>query len=131
MPAIILLIVYSCLAGMVEAVLYSKRASEAFKWNEHVLFVLKMACIGLLFLLNVSGSYYDRGVDVAVWCLVHPFFHDGAYYETRRRIDVPSYRWYFDYSKTSTARLEIRFVLRVCMLAGAIGLFGVNYLIIR
>ena len=120
---LLMLLSYSCMAGSVEAILYSKKAGEAFTWNEHVLFVGKMVVIGIMLLWPYPVLYYDVVASVCFWILAHPFFHDGFYYETRNRIDVPEYHFWYDFSKTSTARFEIRFIWRCVMLsAGVAGL---------
>lgn len=135
---------YSLLAGIVEGILYSKKGSDAFRWNEHAIFVMKMGSVGLLYCWPafVSIACGWMGIDAPIetdvekisialmWAGCHPLIHDGAYYETRRRIDVPNYRWYYDYSKTSTARLEIRFIGRLFFAsAGVITYITLNVLL--
>jgi hypothetical protein len=109
------LLSYALLAGAVEGILYGMKGSASFKWNEHIVFFLKMCSVGVLYLLPPVTLVVDRCVVLACWILFYSLVHDGAYYETRRLIDQPQYRWYYDYSKTSTARLEIRFLWRVLM----------------
>lgn len=119
----LLLLAYSALSGIVEGILYGKKGADSFKGNEHGFFFAKMVAVGCLVLVKVDVSQWDRNVLVAAWIFMHAFVHDGFYYETRRQIDVPYYRWYYDYSKTSTARLEIPFWPRTILFAiGSIGL---------
>lgn len=122
--AILLLLSYSMLAGVTEGVLYSKKASEAFKWNEHAIFVAHRACIGFIFLLPDALHLYDKLAIIGFWILGHSFFHDGAYFETRGAIDIPHYKWYYNKSKTSTARFELSFWIRTLMfIVGCIWMF--------
>ena len=96
---------YSIL-GAVEAILWSKKAADAFKWNEHVLLgVQRLMVIGAIILastMSLKEVLYAIGISLPMWW----FFHDGAIYLTRNLIDKNVYvkRW-FDVSTTSTAKL--------------------------
>ncbi len=110
---------YSVMAGWIEAVLYSRKAYDAFKWNEHALYVTIAGIVGTIYLVPAPPSIWDRLAVVICWALSHPFFHDGAYYEARRAIDQPQYWWFYNFSKTSEARMEIRLWLRCAMVLSA------------
>jgi hypothetical protein len=125
----ILLLAYSVFAGIVEGILYGMKGAASFLGNEHGFFVAKLAFIGLIVAIPVEYNYTERIVVILSWWLCHAFFHDGAYYETRRQIDTPSYRWYYDRSATSTARFEISFWLRTLMLVAGIGGLAIYFLL--
>lgn len=120
---LLLLVSYSCLAGIVEGFLYGKKGAESISGNEHTFFVAKIAAIALIVVIPVEYHYFDRLILVACWVLLHAFFHDGCYYETRKRIDVAYYHFFYDKSLTSTARLEIGIITRSLMaIAGVLGI---------
>lgn len=117
-----LFVLYSILAGITEGILFSLKGSFAFKWNIHAVFVSSRIVFALIFMLPNNDTVTEKAVTVAFWLLCHSFFHDGAYFETRRRIDVPFYRWYYNKSNTSTAHWEIPFLLRSGM--AFVGIIG-------
>lgn len=123
------LLVYSAFAGIVEGILYGKKGADSFTFNEHAFFVVKMLCLAALVILPFKASLVQGLVVTCVWALMHPLVHDGFYYETRRQIDVPNYRWYYDYSKTSTARLELRFIVRISLFCSGLTTMVIYYLI--
>jgi hypothetical protein len=121
---------YSMMAGWIEAVLYSRRGNEAFKWNEHVLYVAIAGIIGVNYLVQAPENIWDRVAVLICWALSHPFFHDGAYYEARKEIDVSYYWWFYDYSHTSEARMELRLWQRSAMLVAGISGF-ITYIFLK
>lgn len=120
---------YSCLAGIVEGILYGREGSATFRWNEHILFFLKVIAFGMVYLLPSDQPMLQKWIVIGTWWFMHSFFHDGFYYETRRQIDMPNYRWYFDYSKTSTARVELPFVIRIGLASTGLLAFTIYYLL--
>lgn len=52
------------------------------------------------------------------------FSHNGAYYETRRRIDYPAYRW-TSKSTTTTARFSLGFWGRTALFVAGLAVRGV------
>lgn len=118
-----LFILYSIFSGITEGILYSRRGSDAFGLNEHIVYVSSRIVLALVFLLPDNGDILEKGVIIVFWLLAHSFFHDGAYFETRRRIDVSWYRFWTDRSKTSTAHFEIGFIERSVMCV--VGIVGV------
>lgn len=105
--------IYAALSGFKDGVLYSKKGSEAFKWNEHLLFVAER---GAVVMAIIGGIYLKPDIWFLIPAVVlsFPFWHDGFYYLGRHYIDVKEYRFNSD-SKTSTADLEFSFLWR-CIL---------------
>lgn len=111
----LLFIIYSSLAGSVEAILYGRQGAETFKWNEHILYVLKAGFVLGGYLLApylVHMNIIESLICFAVSAISYPFFHDGFYYETARRINRPDYRFSSN-SKTSTADIEVPWFIRL------------------
>lgn len=111
----LLFVIYSSLAGSVEAILYGKQGAETFKWNEHILYVLKASFVLGGYLLApylVQMSIMESLVCFIISAVSYPFFHDGFYYETARRINRPDYKFSSN-SKTSTADIEIPWAIRL------------------
>lgn len=121
---------YIILAGIVEGVLYSRKGSDAFKWNEHVLYIALIVCVCSLYLLDSGiSNIWDKVMVILVVWFSYPLVHDAAYFETRRRIDVPEYRWY-SFSTNRSNRIEIPSMIRVCLFVWAWLLFAA-YLILK
>jgi len=111
----LLFVIYSSLAGSVEAILYGRQGAETFKWNEHVLYVLKAGFVLGGYLLApylVHMSILESLVCFGISSMAYPFFHDGFYYETARRINRPDYRFSSN-SQTSTADIEVLWSIRL------------------
>ncbi len=120
--------IWASLFGVIHGILFSGKASKAFPWNEHIIFVI--------FILVTAGMVamgYNMGLEadpfismvylLAACTLAYSFLHNGAYYETRQRIDVPAYN-YFSNSSTSTAVLEMPLYVRLPLfIIGVIILF--------
>lgn len=128
--AFLLIFSYVMIAAIAEAVLYSRKGDKAFHWNEHILYIAMTGCVCLLYLVD-SGmpNIYDRFAVVLVVWLCYPLVHDGIYFEARRRIDVPTYRWY-SYSTDRSNRIEIRPIVRIVMASAASVSFTI-YLLLR
>ncbi len=111
--------------GAEEAILYSRKGADAFKWNEHILFVVNRALCAACILIS---PFTDDRVIILIACIFFfPFIHDGAYYVTRGKIDMPQYRFNSD-STGSTATLEIKFKYRVALFLMGIGIIITHYL---
>lgn len=96
--------------GVMEAVLWSGKSYDAFKFNEHVIFTVSRI---LIFSSIFAAPYIDNLLLVlCAGFLSFPFFHDGAYYVTRGMIDVPGYNFFSD-SNNSSAVIEIKFKYRL------------------
>ncbi len=114
--------------GAIEAILYSKKAAGAFKWNEHALFVINRALIAVCLILSPYAS--DRVQVMTAAIFMFPLIHDGFYYVTRHLIDVPEYRFNSN-STSSTARFEIKFTWRVVLFAMGIVIYVLNFQVIE
>ena len=105
---------YACISGVKDGILWSKKGSDAFAWNEHLVLVAERACIGsivLLLPLLTKPSLLDVSAVLVTFCLCFSFLHNGCYYTTRRYIDVDYYHW-FSESKSSSARYNANSTLR-------------------
>jgi hypothetical protein len=103
---------WAILSGIKEGILYSKKGADAFKWDEHELYATERVVVFLLVPLGMNLSIAEVAVlGIACFC-AFSFWHNGSYYETRNRIDVPSYSFYSS-SKDSTAKLELSFKYRL------------------
>lgn len=100
--------------GIQEAIVYRAHTRIPGKTDEHKFyFITRLLCAAAIFLdpLALLGAG-----------LVFPFFHDGAYYETRKKLDrIYPAGFLTDKPLGSTARLEFGIVLRIVM--AGIGLF--------
>lgn len=126
---LVLLILIFTLRAMEQAVLWSRKATEAFGWNEHILFILSR---GLLFASLLVCTFYGwKPVLYAILCFLPMFIfvHNGVYYETRNRIDGSYPKGFFDKSTTSSARLPtLSFVARTALFL--VGVAGVVLVLI-
>src|SRR6185312_1945249 len=107
---------WSMTFGVIHAVLFSGKASKAFSWDIHTLFDL---FIVLTASMVAEARYMDYSLEQMCWLLIacsmsYSFWHNGAYYEGRYYIDVPSYN-FFSQSTESTSKLELSFWLRATM----------------
>lgn len=114
--SIILWYIFASLCGSVEAILWSKKAAEAFKWNEHILLVLQR---GLVILICISCYFLELNIFTGSALIISAmlsfsFFHNGFYYFTRSKIDVPTYNFTSN-STSSTAKLQFPFIVRLIM----------------
>lgn len=102
-------------SGWIEGILYSRKGADAFKWNEHILYVVAGIIIGFLY---VSANHEAYGMErfmvgVSAW-FMFPLVHDASYFETRRFTDISTYRWY-SYSTDRSNRIEFRPIVRICL----------------
>lgn len=98
--------------GIMDAITYCKKGAEAFTWNEHII----LNTVRVLTLSMIILVYYSPKINIwwasAACLLAFSFWHNGFYYETRKRIDVPGYN-FFSESTTSTAIIEVSFYSRL------------------
>lgn len=125
------LLSYACISGWKDAILWSRKGSDAYDWNEHYIFIAERACVGsivLLLPLLTKPSLLDVSAVLVTFCLCFPFLHNGCYYTTRRYIDVDYYHW-FSESKSSSARFNFGYFLRTAsFFCGLIGFACYLYL---
>lgn len=108
------LLSYTCISGIKDGILWSKKGADSFTWNEHIVFIAERATIGsIVFVLPFlsNTSFLDSSVVLATFCMCFSFLHNGFYYTTRRYIDVDYYHW-FSESKSSSARFNFGYFLR-------------------
>lgn len=106
--------------GAIEAVLWSRKGADAFKWNEHILLAVNR---GLIFV----AAY----VAVSPWILASsllafPFFQAGTYYTFRHLIDNNVYPdgWWSQPSNTSTATVNVSTQLRTLAMISSLALLA-------
>lgn len=123
----ILLNTLASILGTIEAILFSGKASNAFNFNEHSLLVLERLFIFLTFMVATLLTPEQVFVLSLLWTLSFSLVHNGSYYFTRSRIDVPEYNFRSN-STTSTAVLEIGWNTRLSL--GIVSVIGlIVYLI--
>ena len=125
------LLSYACISGWKDAILWSRKGSDAYDWNEHYIFIAERACIGsIVFTMPVINhfTFVDSAVIICVFIACFSFLHNGFYYTTRRYIDVDYYHW-FSESKASSARFNFGYFLRTAsFFCGLIGFACYLYL---
>lgn len=109
-------IAFALISGVLEAFLFANNpeVTSAFKkkynFDIHALFNGLRAIVALVIL------FFSREPYLFLFCpMVFPFFHDGAYYQTRHWIDG-AYKHWFDQSSQTSAKLSFYPVERVVML---------------
>ena len=108
---------YALLDGVCDAILYSRKGADSFKWNEHIVLVIRRCLVGLLVLLGVQAPYPCVITQLLCFGLSFSFFHNGAYYITRELINGKGLLWYYWFhdSLTSTAKLEFNYFFRTLL----------------
>lgn len=122
---VILLSSICCIFGIKEAILYSRKGAESFKYNEHIIWVIERCLILLLF---TTACYFPTNlkgmiIHCVYFILSFSFFHNGFYFITQNKI-LNNGKNFFSYSETSTAVFELKFQQRLFLfLIGIIILF--------
>lgn len=106
----VLLIVIYTGRGVEQGILFSKKATDAFKWNEHIpIVIVRVAIMAAIFVggmaVATTKTWYLFFIGVsfipAFW-----FWKDTAYYYTRHKIDSSLYiNWFKAESTTSSSEL--------------------------
>jgi hypothetical protein len=120
--AFLALCAYACISGIKDAILWSRKGSESFRWNEHLVFVAERVAVATL--VFSDGTIYQKLMTVACWLGCFSFLHNGFYYEARNRIDMAIYHWSYE-STTSTARIELSMANRTILFLVSITSFFV------
>jgi hypothetical protein len=135
---LVLFLVYSLIEGVREAYYYH------YKWkvvtynvhDEHAMFTAQRA----IAVVSISMMGYPI---MGWWCLIviasmalcFPFVHDGAYYDTRNKLDESVYRkGFFADSKTTTAKVSLKPAARISMFvtgASSAIIFDIVYTLIN
>ena len=122
---LVLALTYSML-GFIEGLIWSKKGSEAFTWNEHVPLSIQRVLLGILVLWCAWLGFEITWKSLVSSLPMFFFFHDGMIYLTRNLISPLVYkRKWFDESTTSSATLSTisarwRIVLFIVGLASTI-----------
>jgi len=125
----LLMLLHPFVTGAIEGILYGRKAAESFRWDEHLMFLVGRAIIGLLVLLTTDLTIFDRIILVICWIFCYALPHDESYYYTRAKIDKSRYVYGYQ-SPTSTAKLELNKLERLILLL--IGLAGfIVYLFLK
>jgi hypothetical protein len=89
------------------------------KINIHMFFVpLRFIMYGCLLFFSYSSVLF-LVLSAIVMGLAFSFFHNGIYYETRKYLGEKDYSFFYE-SKDSTAKIELRPIVRTIMLIIAI-----------
>jgi len=124
----ILMNAYFSLSGLKDAVLWSRKGAESFKFNEHIIFVLERIVIFLILFISYSNVFLlDMVVVMTATILSFPFFHNGMYYQGRAWIDS-AYNGFFDNpSQTSTAKINFTKTFRIILFTLSIIVLSVSF----
>jgi hypothetical protein len=119
----ILLNLYAATSGVKDAILWSKTGAEAFKWNEHIIFVIERILICICLFLVLALQLYQLFIVVLAFFFSFSFWHNGFYYMARNRIEKSVYPMgFWSESYTSTSVLEFstvqRSLLKIASLVG-------------
>lgn len=110
--------------GMNDAIMWSRKGSKAFEWDEHWVLIATRATYvvyGIVLFLTGTGTdtlFMDILVYNAIGFFWFPFFHNGMYYLQRNEINKKVYgkRWWANPSATTTAPINFKLWLRVTLL---------------
>lgn len=116
--------------GVINAFIYGKKGAESLRRDEHVDIVLLQA---LFFVYPFLVLWFKVDVYELCWAtsagiFATPFFKDGAYFETRKRIDGAYRLGWLDDSTTSTAIINFKMPMRVLFFIGSILMIWYAYL---
>lgn len=122
----LVLILFAASSGLEQAILFSRKGAEAFKWNEHfVFFVTRCALVGIAW--SAAGlSVVDRLLLIPIFALCFSMPHNEVYYYSRAKIDRHRYTWGYK-SATSTAWLDLNTWQRTVTFIGALLLLYFSY----
>ena len=114
---VLVLIFSSCLEGINNSLITARLGFDAWIKNEHILFVLQRGCFPLLFFILLDWK--NATILSLIYALQFSFFHNGSYNESMRKLGNKNYSWSYT-SSTSTAKLELNFVIRTFLLILAV-----------
>lgn len=132
---LVLIVLAWSVRGIEQAVLWSRKGHKAFKWNEHLLFVISRGLyIAIIITATFIEWYWAAGI-AGVSILMFPIVHNGFYYVARNRIAetngdllLPYPEGFMDYSEDSSA--AINFTWKVRLVFAIVGLALLTLLII-
>ncbi len=103
---------WSTLEGSRDGVLENSRVGELNRVNLHPLFTLERCLVGTLIwcYIDTFKSHLEASIYTISLGLVFSWFHNGAYYWTRRKLNPLVYtKGWTDTSLTSKALIELNF----------------------
>lgn len=107
--AYLLWVAYAIYEGGREALYFSfkMKASltqqQTYKHNEHIMFTIQRSFVVALTCMACYVNWLECGFVIFSLAMCFPFFHDGMYYVTRKKLDNIYLKGWFDQSTTSTA----------------------------
>jgi len=125
------LLFYACISGWKDAILWSRKGSDAYDWNEHYIFIAERGCIAsIVFTIPLlkDFTFVDSCVIIGVFIACFSFLHNGFYYWQRNKIDVNEYHW-FSNSKTSSAWYNANSTLRTVLFVVGVIAFAIYKLL--
>lgn len=125
----VILSMVSSSLGVIEGILYSRKGADAFKTDEHKIYLASRIFI---FSSIIAGRFFVSDhefiISLIAAVLSFPFFHDGFYYCTRGLVDKPDYK--FNSSSTTTsAVMEFKWKWRLSFFIVSILLLSCDLLI--
>lgn len=109
-------LIFFHVTGIIEAILWSRKGTIAFNYNEHNWLFLQRICLAILIFFPLH--------IILLGCLflMFPAVHNGAYYLGRKEIDGSYKGWNAEPSKLSTANINFSWKQRAIL--GTVGLLG-------
>lgn len=112
---LVFFMLYACLAGVKDALIYAKKGAKSFPWDEHIIYNIEKTVVGAIFFIAVLiGKYalWKSEIHFFLWCfaigffvfMAWSFFHNGWWAVTRKHIDKPDYSF-----TTTTGRYGVTF----------------------
>jgi hypothetical protein len=116
---------WSTLEGSRDGVLETSRVGELNRVNLHPLFSVERVLVGMLIwaYVNTFKSVYETSIYTVSLGFMFSWFHNGAYYWTRRKLNPKIYtKGWTDTSLTSKALIELNYQERTLMAILGLGL---------
>jgi hypothetical protein len=134
----LLLCFYAHVHGYTNAFLYGRKGADSLPGNEHVYLTIERAAVWLLpiiaclqlmlfgYFLTFRLGVYSLVLELVAGAMAFSFFHNGAYYLMRDRIDGTSHGFCYQ-SPTSTAVLEFSYTQRAALFYLSCALLGFEF----
>lgn len=108
--------VYFSASGYKDAVLWSKTGTDAFSWNEHIIFGTERAAILAIGIISCIAPIDFIFASLWIWS-AFPFFHNGFYYLGRNKINNKVYPngFWSEPSKSSSAKINFSKIVRIAL----------------
>lgn len=109
----ITLLISASLEGINNSLITARKGFDGYSFNEHIIFVLQRSCFVALFFILLNWK--DASLISIIFILIFSFFHNGFYGVSMKKLGFKNYSWTYT-SSTSTAKLELNFVVRSILL---------------